>query len=156
MTKLRASFHYNLHSKQHIYAVARLRMMNLPLRSECGRLNNLPRSKRTCTLCNTNSVEDENHLLTCPAYEHIRDLPHFSDLCTYWDLPDLATSSPDAVINHRFNPPAHLWRTFATLLTRSLNMRQDLLQIMPPPNLTICVLLYSLTKPAVVPESVRT
>ena len=110
-------------------------MSNLPIRNEC-RLNNLVRSQRTCTLCNTNAVEDEYHLLTCPTYQHIRDLPHFSQLRCYWDLPDPATSSPDTIINHRFNPPAHLWRTFATLLNQCLNMRQDLLQILPPPNPT--------------------
>ena len=109
-------------------------MMNLPLRSECGRLSRLPRSQRTCTLCNTNSVEDEYHLLTCPAYQEIRDQPYFSHLRRYWDLPDPATSSPDAIINHRFNPPAHLWRTFAILLNQCLNLRQDLLDILPPPN----------------------
>jgi sorting nexin-29 len=133
--QLRASFYYNLHSKPHIYTIARLRMSNLPLRNEC-RLNNLVRSQRTCTLCNTNSVEDEYHLLTCPTYQYIRDLPHFSHLRRYWDLPDPATSPPDTIINHRFNPPAHLWRTFATLLNQCLNMRQDLLQILPPPNPT--------------------
>ncbi len=90
----------------------------------------------TCTLCNTNSVEDEYHLLTGTAYEHIRDLPHFSNLCLFWDHPDPATSSPDAIINHRFNPPGHLWRPIATHLNRCLNMRQDLLQILPPTNPT--------------------
>jgi hypothetical protein len=131
-TQLRAGFLHHLHSKTHIHTIARLRMSNLPLRSECGRLDQLPRSQRTCTLCNTNSVEDEYHLLTCPAYEHIRDLPHFSNLCLFWDHPDPATSSPDAIINHRFNPPGHLWRPLATYLNRCLNIRQDLLQILPP------------------------
>ena len=131
--QLRAGYLLHLHSKTHIHTIARLRMSNLPLRNECGRLNNLPRSQRTCTLCNTNSVEDEYHLLTCPSYQHIRDQPHFSELCLYWDLPDPATSSPDAIINHRFNPPPHLWRTFAILLNQCLNLRQDLLQILPPP-----------------------
>ena len=135
-TQLRAGFLHHLHSKAHISAVARFRMFNLPLRSECGRLSNLPRSQRTCTLCNTNSVEDEHHLLTCPAYQHIRDRPYFSSLRNHWDLPDPATSSPDAIINHRFNPPAHLWRTFATLLNQCMSMRQDLLQILPPPHPT--------------------
>ncbi len=83
----------------------------------------------THTHIHTNSVEDEYHLLTCPAYEH---LPHFSNLRLFWDHPDPTTSSPDAIINHRFNPPGHLWRPFATYLNRCLNMRQDLLQILPP------------------------
>jgi hypothetical protein len=131
-TQVRASFQCNLNSKAHIHAIARLRMSNLPLRSECGRLSNLPRSQRTCTLCNTNSVEDEFHLLTCPSYQHIRDLPQFSDLRLHWDLPDHATSSPDAIINHMFNPPTHLWRSLAALVHRCLNLRQDLLQILPP------------------------
>jgi hypothetical protein len=131
-TQLRAGFPHHLNSKAHIHAVARFRMSNLPLRSECGRLDNLPRSQRTCTLCNSNSVEDEYHLLTCPAYQHLRDLPPFSELCTFWDLPDPTTSTPDATINHSFNPPTHLWRTFATYLNRCLTLRQDLLQILPP------------------------
>ena len=133
-TQLRASFIYNLHSQAHVHTMARLRMSNLPLRSEIGRLAKLPRSQRTCTLCNTDSVEDEYHLLTCPTYQEIRDLPHFSNLRTYWDLLDPSTSSPDAIINHKFNPPAHLWRPFATLLNQCLNTRQNLLQILPPPN----------------------
>ena len=135
-TQLRAGFTHHLNSKKHIHVVARLRMSNLPLRSECGRLDKLPRSKRTCTLCNTNSVEDESHLLTCPSYQHIRDLPQFSELSLYWNLLDPATSSPDIIINHRFNPPAHLWRTFATYLDRCLNLRQNLLQILPTTNPT--------------------
>ena len=132
-TQLRAKFYYTLNTPAHIKAVARLRMSNLPLRSECGRLTNLPRSQRTCTLCDTTSVEDEYHLLTCPTYQHIRDRPDFANLRLYWDLPDPATTSPDAIINHIFNPPAHLWRPFATLLNQCLNMRRDLLQILPPP-----------------------
>jgi hypothetical protein len=135
-TQLRASFHHHLNSKPLIHAVARLRMSNLPLRSECGRLANLPRSERTCTLCNTNCIEDEYHLLTCPAYQHIRDRPLYSKLLLYWTLTDPATSSPDAIINHIFNPPAHLWRLFATLVNQCLSMRHDLLQILPPPNPT--------------------
>ena len=107
-------------------------MSNLPLRSECGRLSNLPRSQRTCMLCETNSVEDEYHLLTCPTYQHIRDLPQFSHLRTYWDLHGPTTTSPDAIINHIFNPPAHLWRPFATLITLCLSKRQDLLDKLPP------------------------
>ena len=130
--QLRATFYHNLHSKAHIHTIARLRMSNLPLRSESGRLSGLPRSQRTCTLCTTNSVEDEYHLLTCPTYQHIRDLPQYHNLCQYWDLPDPAISSPDSIINHMFNPPAHLWRPFATLLNRCLKLRHDLLQILPP------------------------
>ena len=128
-TRLRASFHYHLDSKPLIHAVARLRMSNLPLRSECGRLANLPRLKRTCTLCNSNSVEDEHHLLTCPTYKHIRDLPQFSNLLLYWALPNPSTS--DASINHIFNPPAHLWRSFATLINRCLIERHNLMQEVP-------------------------
>jgi hypothetical protein len=131
-TRLRASFQYNLHAKHEIFAVARLRLSNLPLRSECGRLTNLPRSQRTCTLCNTHSVEDEYHLLTCHAFAHIRDHPQFSNLLLYWSLPDPSTSSPDAEISHRFNPPAHLWRPLAALINRCLSMRHNLLQILPP------------------------
>ncbi len=58
------------------------------------------------------------------------------NLCFYWDHSDPATSSPDAIINHRFNPPAHFWRPFATYVNRCLSMRQDLLQILPPTNPT--------------------
>ena len=121
------------HARTHAHTIARLRMSNLPLRSEIGRLAKLPRSQRTCTLCNTDSVEDEYHLLTCPTYQEIRDLPYYSNLRLYWDLLDPSTSSPDAIINHKFNPPTHLWRPFATLLNQCLNTRQNLLQILPPP-----------------------
>ena len=132
-SQLRAGFCYHLHSKTQIHAVARLRMSNLPLRSECGRLANLPRSQRTCTLCTTNSVEDEFHLLTCPAYQHIRDLPDFSNLLLYWALPDPATSPPDVIINHSMNPPVHLWRPLATLINQCLTKRQELLKALLPP-----------------------
>jgi hypothetical protein len=135
-TQSRASFSHNLNSKTHIHTVARLRMCNLPLRSETGRLSNLPRSQRTCTLCNTNSVEDEYHLLTCPTFKHIRDRPRYSELCLYWNLPDPATTTQDAIINHIFNPPPHLWRTFAALLNQCLNLRQDLLSIPASPHPT--------------------
>jgi hypothetical protein len=128
-TQLRASFHYCLHSKHHIHNVARLRLINLPTRSETGRILKLKRSQRTCQLCTTHLVEDEYHLLTCPAYEPIRDLPEFSDLRAYWNTPDPATTSPDAIINHKFNPPGHLWLPFATLLTKCLHKRRALLKM---------------------------
>ena len=92
-----------------IYAIARLRFSNLPLRSETGRLSNLPRSQRTCTLCTTDTTEDEYHLLTCPTLQPIRDLPEFSQLITHWSLTSPATSNPDATMNHVFNPPPSLW-----------------------------------------------
>jgi hypothetical protein len=134
-TQLRASYLHCLHSKQLIQNVARLRLFNLPIRSECGRLDNLKRSQRTCLACKTDSVEDEYHLLiTCSIYNDIRGHPQFSDLRTYWDLPDPATTHPDAIINHRFNPPGHLWHPFATLLTRCLHQRRKVLN--PPPPLT--------------------
>ena len=125
---MQAGFCHHLHSKALITAVARLRMSNLPLRSEYGRLTKLPRSHRTCTLCNSNSVEDEYHLLTCSTYQPIRDLPQFSNLLHYWNLPGPATSAPDAIINHIFNPPAHLWRPFATLITLCLDKREELIK----------------------------
>ncbi len=40
----------------------------------------IPRSQRTCTLCNTNSVEDEYHLLTCPTYQYITVLSNWRSL----------------------------------------------------------------------------
>jgi hypothetical protein len=127
-TQHRASFLYCLHSREHIQNVARLRLFNLPIKSECGRLSKLKRSQRTCTLCTMNSVEDEYHLLTCPTYQPIRDLPRFSKLRTFWDLPDPTTTPPDAIINHKFNPPGHLWHQFATLLTQCLRKREELLK----------------------------
>ena len=104
-------------------------MINLPTRSETGRILKLTRSQRTCLLCTTNLVEDEYHLLTCPTYKPIRDLPEFSDLRAYWNTPDPATTSPDAIINHKFNPPGHLWLPFATLLTKCLHKRRALLKM---------------------------
>ena len=131
-TAIRASFHYNLHARQHIYAIARLRFSNLPLRSETGRLSNLPRSQRTCTLCTTDTTEDEYHLLTCPTLQPIRDLPEFSQLITHWSLTSPATSNSDAKINHMFNPPPSLWRSLASLLTRSLSLREETLRACIP------------------------
>ena len=63
------------------------------LHSETGRwtIPKTPWAERIFHLCETMSVEDENHfLLDCPAYTHIRS--RFPNLCYNTNLPTLLTS----------------------------------------------------------------
>ena len=54
--------------------MSQLRYGILPLRVETGRFVNEQREDRLCTLCNSNSIEDQIHFLfNCPFYDTYRD-----------------------------------------------------------------------------------
>ena len=58
----------------HVRAIAQFRLGVHWLRVEKGRSENLSRSKRWCQQCMKDGcVEDEVHLMVCPAYDHIRE-----------------------------------------------------------------------------------
>jgi hypothetical protein len=73
-------------------SIAKIRMNSHELHSEIGRwpIIKTPWDERVCHLCDTKKVEDENNfLLDCPAYTHIRC--HFPNICHTTNLPNLLT-----------------------------------------------------------------
>ena len=63
---------YNLNRKERSY-LAQLRLGILPLRIETGRYENLAIDKRTCQLCASGEVENEEHfLLKCEINQELR------------------------------------------------------------------------------------
>jgi hypothetical protein len=60
-------------SELKLQTLNRFRLGCIPLRSNDYKLKHIARSQRVCSICNTNTVEDELHiLLECPAYNTIR------------------------------------------------------------------------------------
>ena len=60
-------------SRQYRSALAKFRCGVAPLALETGRYTNTPAERRFCTLCNSNSIESEAHvLLHCDLYKDIR------------------------------------------------------------------------------------
>ena len=120
---------HHLHNKTLIHTLARFRMSMHSLRCERGRP--LPRDQRTCQLCDSNCVEDEFHLLTCPAYTHIRSAPEFKKLTSQW--PPSTTAPPDSVIHTVMNPSPRMWHPLALLIHRCMTHRQTQLDLLAPP-----------------------
>ena len=56
-----------------IQALARFRMSSHDLNIVRGRHAQVARHNRVCTLCDTQSREDEMHILECPDYQDVRD-----------------------------------------------------------------------------------
>jgi hypothetical protein len=125
-------FTHHLHNKTLIREITRFRLSMHNLRCERGRP--LPRDQRTCQLCDSNCVEDEFHLLTCPAYAHIRS--EFKQITLLWPRPSSPTEAPaDHLVRAMMNPPPKLWHTFALLIHRSMLHRQAQLDLLGPPTL---------------------
>ena len=58
---------------KHRAAFAKFRCGVAPIRLETGRFENISVEYRVCPICNTNSIENEQHaLLECSAYDAIR------------------------------------------------------------------------------------
>ena len=56
-------------SRKQRSVMARIRCGTLPLEIERGRYRNIPVDQRTCKVCSSNLIEDENHfLLLCDRY----------------------------------------------------------------------------------------
>ena len=54
-------------------ALSRLRQSSHQLTIESGRHRGIERQNRKCTLCTTNDIEDEYHMvLICPRYQSLR------------------------------------------------------------------------------------
>jgi hypothetical protein len=66
-------FTRHLHIPTQIQALARFRMGSHDLNIVRGRHAQVARHNRVCTLCDTQSREDEMHILECPAYQDVRD-----------------------------------------------------------------------------------
>ena len=123
-------FAYHSNSRTLTHTLARFRLSMTSLRCEKGRP--LPRSSRTCELCHSSSIEDEWHLIKCPAYQNIRSAPDLQPLIDFWAAP---TNDPpsDADIHRFLNPkePTHC-HLLALLLLRCLKHRRDALAPPPP------------------------
>ena len=54
-------------------AFTRIRLCSHRLRSETGRWNRVPKEQRFCPHCNNETIQNEEHLLQCPATLPIRE-----------------------------------------------------------------------------------
>ncbi len=67
--------------------ISQLRLGILPLRIETGRYSNLEVKDRTCLICDTNNVEDEEHFLfNCEFYSNERSTFETGLNCNFADL----------------------------------------------------------------------
>ena len=57
--------------RKHRGSLAKFRSDTVPVRVQTGRYQNLDLSERACFHC-ASRVEDEEHLMVCPAYEDLR------------------------------------------------------------------------------------
>jgi hypothetical protein len=77
---------YKVINRAHRSILAQFRSGILPLKIETGRFTNIPIEFRLCLLCNSNSVEDEEHFLFhCSLYDHIRQA-FFRKICLIYPM----------------------------------------------------------------------
>ena len=118
-------FWHHMHTHHLKRTLSRFRFSMHNLSCEAGRrVNNqkVPRSARTCPLCQPAIVEDEWHLLLCPAYQHIR-----TAFPALFPNPEATESSPDSLINQAMNPPANCWRKLGAYISLCFKERERLL-----------------------------
>jgi hypothetical protein len=118
-------FWHHTHSRHLKRVLSRFRLSMHSLNCEAGRLVNnhkIPRSARTCPLCQPAAIEDEWHLFNCPAYQHIRTA--YPSLFLHLEITE---SSPDSLINQAMNPPACHWRQLGAYISLCFKERARLL-----------------------------
>jgi hypothetical protein len=127
-------FWYHLNRRDQVQIVAQFRLGVHWLAVETGRFGPfVPRAERICPLCSTGSgqgvIEDEWHLLQCPAYEQFRcqHINLFQGVC---DL----RGGDDQGFRAMMNPPEGgdvkaFWRSFATFLTQCKWHRNSILML---------------------------
>lgn len=97
-----------VHEAGNIRVLAKFRCGAHRLECEVGRSAN-PRSNRLCNFCDTGEVEDELHVLICPAWQGIRDeCPDLFDTSVYNALVRAVEDEGevDACFCHFVNPSA--------------------------------------------------
>ncbi len=112
-------FTRHLHTPAHIQTVARFRMSSHDLSIVRGRHAQVARHNRTCTLCDTQSREDEMHILECPFYQGVRDAFHGL-------FPAGFAHGDEASMRSIMNPgleEGNKWRLLADFLQCCMNRR---------------------------------
>ncbi len=83
------SYTYNINDRHLRKNLTCLRLGCHPLQVEIGRYKKIPRQERMCTLCNSNTLEDEAHfLLSCPLYAPLRHELFMSPLLAHINSTD--------------------------------------------------------------------
>ncbi len=119
----RLGFIYHVQRPNQVRALACFRLSAHELNIERLRHTNIDRSQRFCKCCTANVVEDEMHILECPAYHHIRQ--SFSDV-----LGDVPHPICDADMYNIMNPSeAGKWRRLATFLLKVMDERTRILSV---------------------------
>lgn len=119
----RHGFAYHLNKPEHVRAVASFRMRAHELNIE---QHNMPRAQRFCECCrdangNHHCVEDEMHLLECPAYEQLRH--QFADV-----LSAACNPMSDDAMYMTMNPTEPVkWRRLASFLLKAFELRSSIL-----------------------------
>ena len=111
----------HVHTPARIKALASFRMSSHDLNIERLRHTRVPRHQRLCTCCDMQRVEDELHVLECPAYAVIRR--SYADLQPN-PLPDNAEARMRAFMNP--TEPAR-WRQLADFLSSVMHERTRIL-----------------------------
>ena len=87
-------------------SISRMRCGTFPLEIEKGRVRNIPVERRTCKMCDTNSVEDEIHfLIHCPKYTEKRN-KLFENICvTFRNISGLSDTDKlcELLSNHKLS-----------------------------------------------------
>lgn len=113
----RHGFIYHIQRPNQVRALACFRLSAHDLNIEQQRHAHIPRPQRVCQCCHANAVEDELHILECPAYQHIRQ--SFTDV-----LGDLQHPLCDTDMYNIMNPcEARKWRRLATFLLKVMEAR---------------------------------
>jgi hypothetical protein len=113
----------HVHTPAQIKALASFRMGSHDLNIERLRHKRTPRNERLCQCCDQQCVEDESHILECPAYVSIRE--SFSDLAPTQPIPCLESYT------RAFMNPTHRnkWPRLADFLTCVMNERTRILAL---------------------------
>ncbi len=111
----------HLHTPAQVKALSSFRLSSHDLNIERLRHRRVPRHQRLCTCCTLNVVEDELHVLECPAYAGLR--------VTYADLlPNPIPENAETLMRAFMNPsePAQ-WRRLADFLSLVMHERTRIL-----------------------------
>lgn len=119
----RHGFMYHVYRPQQVHVLAAFRLSAHDLNIEKQRYNRTQRYMRVCKCCTANVVEDEMHVLECPAYQHIWQ--NFQDV-----VGNLQYPLTDHDMYTLMNPtePSQ-WRRLATLLLKVMTERARIMGI---------------------------
>jgi hypothetical protein len=126
---IKTTFWYNLHRKVQIRDVACFRLGSHWLNIEMQRFlsGTVPRNERTCPFCvESDSIEDELHVLTCPLYDDI--FHYFGAWVGTYDFEDEDDGMNKCMNNyHDHGLSLAFWQNLANVLSKCKKRRGEYL-----------------------------